>query len=141
MKVVIDTNVVLSAAWRDKKPEAVVLWIMVQDDWEWVVSDEILAEYRDVLRREKFSIAAEKLERWERIITKLTNRIDVDIDFEFPRDPNDAKFLACALAAKADYFITGDKDFSELKKAMNTTILSVSTFKSLFIDNDQISLP
>jgi len=134
MKVVIDTNVLLSAAWRDKKPEAVVLWITVQDDWEWTVSEEILAEYREVLRREKFNIDSDKLQRWEGIITKLTTLVDVNVDVEFPRDQKDAKFLACALIAKADYFITGDKDFSEAKKIISTTIVSVSTFKDLFIN-------
>lgn len=65
MKVVIDTSVLLSAAWRDKSPEAVILWVTVQDDWEWEVSEEILAEYREVLHREKFNLLTEKLERWE----------------------------------------------------------------------------
>ncbi len=46
MKVVIDTNVLVSAAWRDRSPEAVVLWIAFQDDWDWVVSQEILDEYK-----------------------------------------------------------------------------------------------
>ena len=134
MKIVIDTNVLLSAAWRDKKPETVVLWIAFSNDWDWMVSEEILAEYREVLRREKFDIESGKLERWENIITKLTTLVDVNVDVEFPRDQKDAKFLACALIAKADYFITGDKDFSEAKKIINTTIVSVSTFKDLFIN-------
>lgn len=131
MKVIIDTNVLLSAAWKDKTPESVVLWVAMQDDWEWVVSEEILAEYHEVLRREKFDIESEKLDRWEIIITKLTTLVDVEV--EFPRDPKDAKFLACALISKAEYFITGDKDFSEAKKIINTTIISLSTFKELFI--------
>lgn len=133
MKVIVDTNVLLSAAWKDKTPESVVLWVAMQDDWEWIVSEEILAEYREVLRREKFSIELEKLDRWENVITKLTTLIDINVDVEFPRDQKDAKFLACALISKAEYFITGDKDFSEAKKIINTTIISVSTFKELFI--------
>lgn len=86
-----------------------------QDDWEWVVSEEILAEYRDVLWREKFNLPAEKLERWERIITNLTSPIEVDIDVDFPRDQKDAMFLACALVSHADFMITSDSDFSDMK--------------------------
>ncbi len=134
MKVVIDTSVLLSAAWRDKSPEAVVLWIAVQDDWDWVVSEEILAEYREVLHREKFNLPTEKLERWERIITNLTSPIEVDIDVDFPRDQKDAMFLACALVSRADFMITGDGDFSAMKKLTDTTIISVSVFKRLFVD-------
>jgi predicted nucleic acid-binding protein len=52
----------------------------------------------------------------------------------FPRDQKDAKFLACALATKAEFFITGDRDFSQAQKLIETTILSVSLFKKLIID-------
>lgn len=34
MRVAIDTNVLISAALRDMSPEAVVIWIAFQDDWE-----------------------------------------------------------------------------------------------------------
>jgi len=134
MKVVIDTNVLVSAAWRDKSPEAVVLWVAFQDDWEWVVSEEILDEYRDVLRRDKFSLAPQVIEKWEYIVTNLTVLVDVDLPLEFPRDQKDAKFLACALASDADYLITGDADFTEALKLTNTTIISVSLFKQLMMD-------
>jgi putative PIN family toxin of toxin-antitoxin system len=130
MKVVIDTNLLLSAAWRDKSPEAVVLWIASHKDWDWVVSDDILAEYRDVLRREKFNLLAEKIEQWEKIITNLTTLVDVNIELEFPRDPKDAKFIICALSANADYLITGDRDFGEAKRLTHTTIISVASFKN-----------
>jgi len=102
MKVVIDTNVLVSAAWRDKSPEAVVIWIANQDDWEWIVSREILVEYQEVLRREKFNLSVEVIEKWDYILTNLTTLVDVNIEVEFPRDQKDAKFLACALAADAD---------------------------------------
>ena len=134
MKVVIDTNVLVSAAWRDKSPEAVVLWVAVQDDWDWVVSEEILDEYRDVLRRDKFRLAPQVIEKWEYIVTNLTVLVDVNLPLEFPRDQKDAKFLACALSSDADYLITGDADFIEALKLTNTTIISVSMFKQLMLD-------
>jgi len=121
MKVVIDTNVLVSAAWRDKSPEAVVIWIANQDDWEWIVSREILVEYQEVLRREKFNLSVEVIEKWDYILTNLTTLVDVNIEVEFPRDQKDAKFLACALAADADYLITGDADFGEALKLTQTT--------------------
>ena len=37
MKVLIDTNVLVSAALRDKDPEAVILFIAAQPDWELIV--------------------------------------------------------------------------------------------------------
>ena len=50
MKILIDTNVLVSAALKDKDPETVVLFVTAQADFEWIVSPEILAEYKDVLR-------------------------------------------------------------------------------------------
>lgn len=45
MKVVIDTNVLVPAALRDRGPERVVLFVAEHPDIEWVVSDEITEEY------------------------------------------------------------------------------------------------
>ena len=44
---------------------------------------------------------------------------------------NDAKFISCAIASKADYFITGDRDFSEVNDLTHTKILSVAKFAKL----------
>ena len=134
MKVVIDTNVLLSAALRDKFPEAVIIWIAQHEDWEWVVSEDILNEYQEVIRRERFGLPRQVIEKWISITTNLTSLIDVNLEFEFPRDQKDAKFLACALASNADYLITGDADFGEALKLTQTTIISVSMFKRLMID-------
>ncbi|HLA88667.1 MAG TPA: putative toxin-antitoxin system toxin component, PIN family, partial [Anaerolineales bacterium] len=86
---------------------------------------------------EKFRLAAEVIEKWDTIITNLTTLVDVNIAVEFPRDQKDAKFLACALAADADYLITGDADFNEAQKLTKTTIISVSMFKGIIVDGKE----
>ncbi|MCX5983851.1 MAG: putative toxin-antitoxin system toxin component, PIN family [Nostocales cyanobacterium LacPavin_0920_SED1_MAG_38_18] len=53
---------------------------------------------------------------------------------DFARDRKDEKFLACAIAAEADFLITGDADFDEAQNLVNTTIVSVSMFKRLVCD-------
>jgi putative PIN family toxin of toxin-antitoxin system len=134
MKVLIDTNVIVSAALRDKDPEAVVLFVAAQPDWEWIVSTDILTEYQDVFSRPKFGLPNEVRQRWLNMLSVLTTMVEVDTSIDFPRDQKDAKFLACALATKAEFFITGDRDFSQAQKLIETTILSVSLFKKLIID-------
>jgi predicted nucleic acid-binding protein len=42
MRVVVDTNVVVSAILRDRVPEKVLLFIIARPDFEWVASPEIL---------------------------------------------------------------------------------------------------
>ena len=135
MIVVIDTSVLVSAAFRDRTPEEVILFVTGQDAFHWIVSGEILAEYREVLSRPKFDLSEEILNHWIEILESSTVEIDVDLEIDFPRDRKDAKFIACALAAQANFFITGDHDFNEARQMMNTTIISVSLFKRTVCDN------
>ncbi|GAB4581672.1 MAG: putative toxin-antitoxin system toxin component, PIN family [Anaerolineales bacterium] len=131
IKVVIDTNVLVSAILRDKDPETVILYIAEQPDFEWIVSPEILTEYKEVLGRKKFDLPEALKQHWFRIFDELTTLIGDIAELDFPRDQKDAKFLACAISGEVHYFITGDKDFVEAKKMHLTTILSVSQFKRL----------
>ena len=135
MIVVIDTSVLVSAAFRDRTPEEVILFVTEQDAFHWIVSDEILAEYREVLSRPKFDLSEEILNQWIEMLESSTIEIDVDLEIDFPRDRKDAKFIACALAAQANFFVTGDHDFNEAQQMMNTTIISVSLFKRTVCDN------
>lgn len=132
--VIIDTGVIVSAAFRDRTPEEIVLFVVEHDDFEWLVSPAILAEYNEVLARKKFDLPAEILEAWRETFERNTTLVDVKVAIDFPRDQKDAKFLECAVAASADYLITGDKDFTEARKMVNTTIISVSQFKNLVIE-------
>ena len=135
IKVVVDTGVVVSAAFRDRTPEAAILFIVEHEDFEWIASPSILDEYDEVLSRKKFGLSPELLQRWKEVFDQFTIKIETNIEIDFPRDQKDAKFLECALAAEADYLITGDKDFEEARKLMQTTIISVNQFKQLIIDN------
>jgi putative PIN family toxin of toxin-antitoxin system len=131
MRVLLDTNVLVSAILRDRGPQEVILWIAEHPGWEWVVSGEILDEYHSVLRREKFGLPAEILLRWDELIERVSLRVEVSGAIEFPRDQKDAPFLACALSSQANYFVTGDRDFHAPGKFGETTILSVALFRRL----------
>ena len=135
IKVIVDTGITVSAAFRDRTPEEVILFIVEQEDFEWIVSSAILEEYTEVLARKKFNLPPEILQKWYEIFEQCTRTIEVDFEIDFPRDQKDVKFLECALAAEAEYFITGDKDFEEAQKLVRTTIISVSQFKKLVIEN------
>lgn len=61
MRVVVDTNVVVSAILRDRLPEKVLLFIIGHPDFKWVASPEILTENREVLKRPKFALVCKRL--------------------------------------------------------------------------------
>lgn len=133
MKVVIDTNVLVSAALKDRTPEEVLLFVFAQPDITWVASREIVEEYLAVLGRPRFRLPADVVQRWANILAGC-EIIEVSAEMDFPRDQGDAKFLACALSARADYLITGDKDFVEAKTTGATSIVSASWFKTTYLD-------
>jgi len=106
-RVVLDTNVVVSAHLNPAGLERAVLnWALEQG---FFVSEPILEEYGDVLHRTKFKIdpdlAAESLGliRVHATLVSPTRKVTIS------RDPDDNRFLECAEAADADYFVTGNK--------------------------------
>lgn len=131
MNVLIDTNLLLSAALRDRLPESLVLRVATAPDMRWIVTPEILGEYTAVLARPKFALSQDVLKAWAKLVemrtvavpspTRLTN---------LPRDPKDAIFLAAALSTSAEFLVTGDKDLLEFRGAIDTRIVTVARFAS-----------
>jgi hypothetical protein len=63
MRVVIDTNVLISGFISSKSSPAKVLDFWVSDEFEPVVSSDIIKEYSVVLTRDKFSVLGSIEER------------------------------------------------------------------------------
>lgn len=109
MKVVLDTNVLVSGVMRRSTPPAALIDLVHQDRITLVVDDRILAEYREVLHRPA-------LARWiapaprDFILDKiLCDSLSVGAVASFGDlpDPNDAPFLEVAHAARAP-LVTGN---------------------------------
>jgi putative PIN family toxin of toxin-antitoxin system len=133
MTILIDTNGLLSAALRDRLPERVVLFVATDDRFRWIVAADIRDEYRQVLSRPKFGLSDEILQHWAELIDMRTIAIaNPPAQFQFPRDPKDIPFLACAIAANADYLITGDRDLLDATLPFSTRIVTVAQFATEF---------
>ena len=134
MRVIIDTNILISAAVADGKPEKVINFIISHADYDWIVSQEILDEYREVLQRKKLKLRDTKKAEWLTLIENSTKLIEVNVNVnvDFTRDPKDAKVIALARVSEADFLITGDRDFEEMIELEQTVIISVSLFYDLF---------
>jgi uncharacterized protein len=135
MRIVVDTNVLVSAILRGRTPREVIQFIIDTPNYDWMVSTKILREYKEVLSRPKFKLTQSVIEEWWFVLDTVTRLVEVNNVVDFPRDRKDAKFLACALATDADFLLTGDRDFTEAKNLVGKTrIISVSLFKRLLID-------
>lgn len=135
MKVIFDTSVVISAVLKDRVPEEVILFVLGNPDFTWIASTEIVNEYMSVIKRGKFKLSEETVQKWRSIFERRVKVEEATLEVNFPRDQKDAIFLACALSVKADYLITGDKDLEEAHKAGVTTVIKVSEFKRLIVEN------
>ena len=128
MRVVIDTNILVSAVIRDRLPEKVLLWCLGKPDVEWLVTTDVMAEYVAVIQRPKFALPKTTVSWWLELLAADTRLIRPTATIEFNRDRKDASFLICAASGKADYLVTGDADFNEAQTLIETQIVSVSEF-------------
>ncbi len=128
MKIVVDTNVLLSGIfWRGSPRKILDLW--AQKKVNLVVSVEILTEYTRVI--ESFADQKDDVILRRHWIDFIVNNVVIvktrKTSFEC-RDPDDKKFIDCAIAGKAACLITGDKDLLCLKDDIGITILKPNDF-------------
>lgn len=132
VKVVIDTNVLLSSIYgkAGNKPEQVVeRWMTGNIDL--CLSPPIVREYENVLRRFDLDNALEAFldlfaQGFHTIFTAKTPTLRV------VSDPDDDKFVECAVALKADYIVSGDKALLAVKKYVTVEIFSPAAFLQKF---------
>lgn len=127
MKIVIDTNVVISGVFFGGYPRR-VLDAVLDGKISASVTAEIAAEYVEIaqemierkqghFRRELFAVLLSKMEL-----------IAPHSEVHLSRDPDDDKFIACASDAKALYIVSGDKDLLVLKRYQDIEIITAKEF-------------
>ncbi len=109
MKIVLDTNVLVSAFLKPRSKPARIIRLVLQGDLEIVVNESILAEYQDVLGRPKFDLDPDQVLTILHVIrSKGTNAPASAELFTLP-DSSDEAFLEAALSVGADVIITGNR--------------------------------
>lgn len=127
MKVVLDTNVVVSAVLGGSSRE--VVRHLRAGAFELVTSAEILAEYAAVLRRPKLgvddSVVADIMTFLLRRSTVVTPLLTLRV---VPQDPSDDKFVEAAVAGDADVSVSGDAHLLALGTHQGVSVLGVREF-------------
>ena len=95
-----------------------------------LISREILTEYLRVFAYPKFQLSDQEIRPLiEEELLPFVETIRVRRRLAVVRrDPDDDKFLECAVAGRAQYLVTGDRDLRELGSFRGTTILSAGEF-------------
>ncbi len=136
LKVVFDTNVIVSAALYEKGLPALLLSLGLEDKVRFFVSPALLNEYEAILKRPRFKLGQRQITELmgninrKALIVAPTRRLNI-----LKTDEPDNGVLECAIKAKADFIITGNKrhfPFEEFKGSKIVTprefINSISEF-------------
>lgn len=113
-KVVIDANVMISAAFGGKPLEAVGRALKEHDVF---ISKSILEELEEVLNRLSKKLSPEQIHYLQQRVRQLltvARRIPVSTQLSLSRDAKDDHYLSLCREAQADFLITGDKDLLSL---------------------------
>jgi putative PIN family toxin of toxin-antitoxin system len=130
LRLVIDTNVLVSAAMKPDGLQRTTLVLAVTKPARLYVSRPILEEHRNVLARPALRIRKGLRQRVLQLIASRSYLVTPTRRLEVTRDDADNMFLECADASGADYLVTGNqRHFPRFWK--KTTIISSREFISL----------
>ncbi|MBN2716130.1 MAG: putative toxin-antitoxin system toxin component, PIN family [Deltaproteobacteria bacterium] len=131
MKIVLDTNVLISGLLSPYNPPGRILDLIVSGDITLLVDDRILGEYREVCSRKKFGFAKKDIDPLLSFIESTAiHLIAKPLSFRLD-DPDDDPFVEVAITGMADALVTGNvKHFTPAQK--EAVIKSPADFLSGF---------
>lgn len=120
-KIVIDTNVLISSLIQKSFPYTIINELFINDKVEMCVSEALMTEYYDVLKREKFARFHDFFTRAETLLVEIETKATMfipKIRLQLISDADDNMVLELADECNADFVITG-----------NTTDFTFPTYK------------
>src|SRR5262249_18924040 len=120
ISAVFDCMVYLQAAISDRGPAFECVSLAERAQIELLLSEPVLVEVRDVLSRPKIRskfahLTDERVDLFLKKVSQLAKLIDdVPLVFSLPRDPKDEPYLNLAVAGRAKYLVSRDKDILSL---------------------------
>jgi len=130
MNVVLDANIFISAYIWHGNPETILDRIVVGKD-ALFFTDKIIGELDEIIKRPKFNRHKEQIDYIVGDIKKYGKKVAVSPKYRIKgvcRDPGDDKYIECALAAGADYIISGDRDLLDIKEYGGVKIVNARDY-------------
>ncbi len=132
LSVTADTNIYISALNFGGLPRRFLNLVEAGGPIRLAISDAIVVEICEVLRREKFCWPEAELLKAQRQISRFTEHVTpVETLAVIAVDPADNRILECAAAAQSDYIVTGDDHLLRLRRYNKTRILKVADFMEI----------
>jgi putative PIN family toxin of toxin-antitoxin system len=128
LKIIIDTNIFISGILTEGgNPSLVIKAWKRSQKYKLFVTEEIIQEILKVLKRLK--VTEDIIYDWDQAIRKNAIKVITTQKIDFIKDdPEDNKFLECAISAHADYIVSGDSHLTKLKKFEGVNIVTAKQF-------------
>lgn len=127
LRVVLDTNIVISAVLKPHGLQRTVLVLALTKPARLYISEAIVLEYDWVMSRPTLQIPAGARRQMMQLIRNRAHFIAPKYRLHVTADPDDDIFVECADAAGADYLVTGNlRHFPEFWK--RTKVISSREF-------------
>ena len=133
-KIVLDTNVIVSALLSKGIPSQIITELVLPKRVLVCLSESVLSEYIEVLNRDKFSKYVNFKTQAEIVIARIQEIAVMyipQITVNLLSDSSDNKFLELAIAANADYVVTGNTRHFTISEIENTKIMTPTQYWEL----------
>lgn len=130
MRVVLDTNVLISAVISTGVPYDVVV-AGYDGEFQLIVSEATVTEFRETLQKypDRFGLTDEEIRTEVETLQYFAEFVDPDEEVNAVEDdPDDDKFLEAAVAGDARYLVSGDQHLLALDSFRDVEIVTPRTF-------------
>lgn len=126
VRVILDTNIFISALVFGGVPEK-VLRVVLKQDIQVITSPVLQAEAIDIITK-KFPLSLEDMYLLEEEMQKSFIIVRPSMVVNIARDKDDNRVLEAAVEGECNFIITGDQDLLDLEKYKNIKIITPSQF-------------
>jgi len=127
MRIVVDTNVIISGIFFGGKPRE-ILNNCFSKIHQMVCTEEIFVEYIETIERLTEKSGRNVGKEIEPLLVENLEFIENKYSDSYSRDPEDDKFINCAKSGNIAYIISGDKDLLVLNEIDGIKIVGVTDF-------------
>lgn len=134
MRLILDTNVLVSALIQRSYPFFIVDSVFVDENLQLCISHQLFAEYLDVLNRDKFARFADFHARAQTLLADIESRsltFEPSSKVDLISDEADNRLLELAETCQADYIVTGNTNDFTMSEYKGTRIVSPRDFFEL----------
>lgn len=132
LKVVVDTNVIISAIVFGGKPKKIIQ-LIIEGKIIPIISKPLIAELVEILCK-KFKFSVKKMHLVEKIVEGNFKLIYPSVSLDVVYDKDDNRVLEAALEGRCIYIITGDRDLLELNSYKGIKIMNPESFLNYYLN-------